>query len=148
MAAFPSHLPHTWLHRQWAQLFSWARVLHVSTNVLFLSKLKCWGYAVQKVLAKSWGYGAIQLKRLGAIQPLGYPAQKVLQQAGAVFFSHALLSLLQPAIFLSFQALTSPRLLPLSNICFMCPARFLESSSPCGDTTWVTCLRAHEANFL
>ena len=188
----------------------------MSTKVLFLSKLKCWGYPAQ-VFAKGWGYpahkwlglsspkGACQrlglsspqvveaiqpkrcLPKVGAIQPTsgwgypaqkvlakgwgypvesvakscgfpaqkcwGYPAQEVLQQADAVFFSHALLSLLQPAIFISFQALTSPRLLPLSSIFFICPARFWDSSSPCGDTTWITCLpflilRAHEANIL
>ena len=45
-------------YRRWAQLSSWARVLHVSTKVLFPSKLKCWGYPAQKGLAKGWGYPA------------------------------------------------------------------------------------------
>ena len=112
---------------------------------LGLSSPKVLGLSSLESVAKSWGFPAQKC--------WGYPAQEVLQQADAVFFSHALLSLLQPAIFISFQALTSPRLLPLSSIFFICPARFWDSSSPCGDTTWITCLpflilRAHEANIL
>ena len=123
----------------------WAIQPRKCCQKLGLSSPKVFGLSSLESVAKSWGFPAQKC--------WGYPAQEVLQQAGAVFFSHALLSLLQPAIFISFQALASPRLLPLSSIFFICPARFWDSPSPCGDTTWITCLpflilRAHEANIL
>ena len=73
---------------------------------LGLSSPKVFGLSSLESVAKSWGFPAQKC--------WGYPAQEVLQQADAVFFSHTLLSLHQPAIFISFQALTSPRILPLS----------------------------------
>ena len=92
-----------------------------------------WGYPAQKVLAKGWGYPVESVAKswgFPAKKCWGYPAQEVLQQADAVFFSHALLSLLQPAIFISFQALTSPRLLPLSSIFFHLSCQILGLFKP------------------